>query len=149
IANQREDLDLFADGDAFVIFLLNIEVADCEIAERADGREPAATELLLARELLEVLHDFIAAVEDQSPGAFGATVEKFRFHSEFSDLRCDHCGGACAMPRRHQYSPEPRDRPPRRANDDVDEAQVLIHLRRKWWPAAVPFCLSWMFVVQA
>src|SRR5881394_2455097 len=81
IANQREDLDLFADGDSFVILLFNIEVADCEIAERADGGEPAATELLLAGELLEVLHDFIAAVEDQSPGAFGTGVEEFRFHS--------------------------------------------------------------------
>src|SRR5438093_1938552 len=65
VADQRNDLDLLADGNPLVVLLRPVEVAERHVLEGADGSEVTATELMVAGERLEVTHDLVASLEDQ------------------------------------------------------------------------------------
>src|SRR5262245_14728747 len=67
IADEREHLDLLAQRNLLVVARRPVEVAERDLAERADGGKVSATELLRLRERSEPRYRLIALVEDQRP----------------------------------------------------------------------------------
>src|SRR5512142_412067 len=65
VTGQRKDFDLFVEGDSFVVFSRPIEVSDDDIAERPDGSEMAAAQMILLGKITKSSDDLIARVENQ------------------------------------------------------------------------------------
>jgi hypothetical protein len=61
VADEREHFDLLDNGNPFVVAFLEIKKAEHTIAERADGRELARTELILFRKSFQSLDNLVGA----------------------------------------------------------------------------------------
>src|SRR5581483_5747457 len=81
VSDERDHFDLFVDRNRLVVLLLPVEVAEHEIAERADARELRGAEVVSSRKAAQPVHCLVAEVEDEHEGAAAVGFgDDFRLH---------------------------------------------------------------------
>jgi len=80
IAEQRQDLDLLADGDFLVLLGFPLEIPEHGAAECADRGDRGGLNLLLSHEFAEFADDLVTGVEHDRISDRGIGIEQFRTH---------------------------------------------------------------------
>src|SRR5262245_19752646 len=81
VADERSDLDLLANRNLLVVFLLPIKIEQNRIAERPNRGETRRMDIFASSEFLKTCRDFLASFEHDDKGALPAGLMKqFMLH---------------------------------------------------------------------
>lgn len=128
VAQQRLDLDLFADGYFLVYLCLPLEITEHGAAERANRSDRGGLDFLLVDKFAEFADHLVTGIEHDRIGDWGIGVEQFRSHGvqlfrQRDDRKCKHNAETPARSRR-SISPAP-PLVPSTAIDRADHAPGL------------------------